>query len=532
MAYREVGMWEILEVLRRIGRGESKSAIKRVTGHSRATIRRYVVTAEELGWPAGEHEPDEGLAAEVFARLRPGRSAEPGEAEQQLLPHKQQISEWLKAEEGQRRGLRLTKIAQLLGRRGVAVPYSSLHRFAVKHCGFADRRRLTVRVADCEPGELAEVDFGRLGLVPDPQRGGRRVAWALCVTLVHSRHQYVHVTFSQKLADLVDGLEDAWEFFGGVTSRVVLDNLKAAVTKADRYDPTIQRVFDEYARYRGFIIDPAIPRHPKGKPHVERNVPYVRDNFFAGETWQDIAHVQREARRWCLQVAGTRIHGTTRKAPLGVFENVEQPKLTRLTKPRFDTPNWGECKVHGDHHVSFLKALYSVPTRHVGKQVWVRADSKLVRIFVDGKQVKLHQRKPPGGRSTDYNDYPPERAPYAMRDPDRLVGEAKRHGEHIARFMQALLAPPFPWKNLRQGQKLLRLGNKYGFDRVDAACRRALCFDLVNVRRVERIIELGLDQHKSHAQNDCSATVVQLPLRFARPAQSFVHQQTQGDDHE
>jgi transposase len=532
MAYREVGMWEILDVLRRVGRGESKSAVKRATGHGRATIRRYVETATELGWVAGHHEPDEKLAADVFARLRPGQTAKPGEVEQRLLEHKQQISDWLKPDEGQRRGLRLTKVHELLGRQGVRVPYSSLHRFAVKHCDFADRRRLTVRVADCEPGELAEVDFGRLGLVPDPERGGRRVAWALCVTLVHSRHQYVHVTFSQKLPDLIDGLEDAWEFFGGVTARVVLDNLKAAITKADRYDPTVQRVFDEYAGYRGFVVDPAVPRHAKGKPHVERNVQYVRDSFFAGETWQDLAQVQREARRWCLRVAGSRVHGTTRQVPLGVFDNVERPELRPLTRPRFDTPHWGKCKVHGDHHISFLKALYSVPTRHVGKRLWVRGDSKLVRIYADGQQVKVHERQPPGGRSTDYNDYPPERAAYAMRDPDRIVAEAQRRGEHIARLMQALLAPPFPWKNLRQGQKLLRLGNKYGFDRVDSACQRALAFDLINVKRVERIIELGLDRAESRPHPDAPATVVQLPLRFARPAQSFVHKQTEGDDHE
>lgn len=532
MAYREVGMWEILDVLRRIGRGESKSAVKRATRHGRATIRRYIETAEELGWVAGLHEPDEMLAADVFARLRPGRSPEPGEAEKVLLPHATQIRDWLEPKAEQRRGLRLTKVHELLRRRGVEVPYSSLHRFAVKHCGFADKRRLTVRVADCAPGELAEVDYGRLGLVRDPDRGGRRVVWALCVTLVHSRHQYVHVTHSQKVPALIEGLEEAWEFFGGVPARVVLDNLKAAITKADRYDPTVQRVFDEYARYRDFIIDPAVPRHAKGKPHVERNVPYVRDNFFAGESWEDLAHVQREARTWCLTVAGTRIHGTTRKPPLGVFENVERAALRPITKPRFDTPDWGECKVHGDHHVSFGKALYSVPTRHVGKKVWVRADSKLVRIYVDGKPVKVHPRQVPGGRCTDYADYPPERAAYAMRDPDRLVDEAKRLDLHIARFMQALLAPPFPWKNLRQGQKLLRLSHKYGVQRVDAACRRALAFDLINVRRVERIIEHGLDGAVP-CSNHTPAAVLQLPLRFARPAHSFVHQHRNGgDDHE
>ena len=181
----------------------------------------------------------------------------------------------LLAEDGSR-GLRLTKVHELLGRHGVEVPYSSLHRFAVKHCGFHERQRITVRVADVEPGELAEVDFGRLGLVPDPETGRRRVLHALIVTLVYSRHQYVHVTTTQKLPDLIDGLEDAWEYFGGVPARVVLDNLRAAVTKADRYDPVFQRTFEEYAAHRGFVIDAAVVRHPTGKAQASYCTPFCR----------------------------------------------------------------------------------------------------------------------------------------------------------------------------------------------------------------------------------------------------------------
>lgn len=530
MAYREVDMWEILEILRRVGRGENTTAIKEATGRSRKTIRRYVAVAAELGWCPGDREPDEQLAVAVMRRFRPGRKGNsPGDVERRLLPHQSRLKEWLEEKDG-KRGLRLTKVHQLLAREGIDVPYSSLHRFAVKYCGFSDRRRLTVRVAPCEPGELAEVDFGRLGLVFYPETGRRRVLHALIVTLIYSRHQYVHVTHSQKLVDLIGGLEDAWQFFGGVTARVIIDNLKAAVTKADRYDPVFQRTFDEYAHYRGFIIDATVVRHAKGKPHVERNVQYVRENFFRGETWHDRDHVQREAIRWCRQVAGTRIHGTTRKRPLAVFENIERARLQPLVKERFDTPLWKECKVHGDHHISFEKALYSVPTRYVGKHVWVKGDSRLVRLYVRGEVVKIHCRKPPGGRSTDYDDYPKERASYAMRDPDRLLKEARRHGSHIGHFMSNLLAGRFPWAKLRQAQKLMRLGDKYGWHRVDQACRRALAFDLVNVKRVEFIIKSNLDNQEAVGKKDAPAAVVQFPLRFEREAESFTHRDKKGDE--
>ena len=217
-----------------------------------------------------------------------------------------------------------------------------------------------MRRAETAPGELAEVDFGRLGLVWDPEAERRRVHHALIVTLVHSRHQYVYVTPSQKIPDLIAGLEEAWDFFGGVPTRVVLDNLKAAVTKADRYDPVFQRTFAEYAAHRGFVIDAAVPRHATGKP-VERNVQYLRESFFRGETWLDRDHVQREAIRWCVEVAGQRTHGTTRRRPLVVFENEEKPKLRPLVAERFDPPVWAEAKVHPDHHIQFRKGLYSVP---------------------------------------------------------------------------------------------------------------------------------------------------------------------------
>lgn len=401
MAYREVAMWEVLSVLRRAGRGESQAAVARATGHSRKTIRRYVATAAELGWCPGGPEPTEELAAEVSRRLRTTHGRPPGEVEQRLMPHRAQIQAWIEPKKGQKRGLRLTKIRELLARQGVEVPYSSLHRFAVNHCGFAERARITVRMAPCEPGELAEVDFGRLGLVPDAGNPGhRRVAWALPVVLVPSRHQYLHVTHSQKLGDLIEGLENAWAFFGGVPRRVVVDNLRAAVTRADRYDPVFQRTFEEYARWRGFVIDPTNPRHPTGKPHVERGVSYARESLFRGETWLDLAHLQRAATAWCLTPAGTRIHGTTQKRPLAVFENEEAARLLPLVRERFDPPRWAQAKVHPDHHVSFEKAIYSVPTRFIGQAVWVRGDRSLVRLYADGELIKTHPKKPPGGRST------------------------------------------------------------------------------------------------------------------------------------
>src|SRR5437870_12948215 len=120
-------------------------------------------------------------------------------------------------------------------------------------------------------------------------------------------------------------------------------------------------------------------------------------------------------------VAGRRLHGITRQRPLMVFEAVELAVFQPLRAGRFETPQWAECIVHPDHHIQFGKALYSVPTRYVGKTVWVRGDRTLVRLYFEGEFLKTVPRQPPGGRHTDYTDYPPELAPYAMRDPERLI---------------------------------------------------------------------------------------------------------------
>jgi hypothetical protein len=157
----------------------------------------------------------------------------------------------------------------------------------------------------------------------------------------------------------------------------------------------------------------------------------------------------------------------------------------------------------------------------VGKRVWVRGDSKLVRIYLDGELVKTHERMEAGRRSTDYHDYPEELAPYARRDPEALIREGHRQGKHIGGFLEKLLAGDFPWAKLRQAQQLLRLTNKYGRERVDVACRRALYFELFNTKRVQQIVEHGLEHQ---ADPDASrGQLVLLPARFLRSADSFTH---------
>ena len=310
MGYKEVLRVDISEVIRRWQAGNSRRRIASGTGLSKDTVGGYISAAEALEMsregPAPTEEQLSRLAA--IGRSGPRQSAVP--TEDQLAPWADQVYQWLTGDR-----LQVTRVQELLAERGCRVSYASLHRFVARR-NWRDRSRSTVRMAESAPGEVAELDFGRLGLVPDPETGRRRTVWALIVVLAHSRHSFVWPTFSQKLEDVIAGLEAAWAFFGGIPRYLVMDNFAAAVAGVDALHPRFTRSFLEYSQHRGFITDPARVRQPKDKPHVERGVQYVKERFFKGGNFSGLAHLREESARWCRDVAGRRVHGTTRRQPL------------------------------------------------------------------------------------------------------------------------------------------------------------------------------------------------------------------------
>jgi hypothetical protein len=160
---------------------------------------------------------------------------------------------------------------------------------------------------------------------------------------------------------------------------------------------------------------------------VERAVQYVRGRFFAGEGFVHLADAQARAEAWRRTVAGLRLHGTIQARPAEVFAAQEATRLLPLPEP-YDVPIFATVKVHRDHHVEVAKALYSVPSALLGQHLQARADARLVKLFHHGQLVKVHPRQQPGSRATDPNDLPAERTGYAMRDIDRLIEAAHRHG--------------------------------------------------------------------------------------------------------
>ncbi len=322
-------------------------------------------------------------------------------------------------------------------------------------------------------------------------------------------------------------LEAAWAFWGGVVRRVVLDNFSAAVDKADNYDPVLNRTLAEYSQHRGFILDTARVRHPRDKPHTERSVIFVRNRFYKGGSFRDIVDGQAQATRWCLEIAGQRVHGTTRLQPLAVFEQIEQATLVPWDGEPYDVPIWAKPKVANDYHIQFGKALYSIPYRYRGRRVEVRGDRQLVRAYFNGQLIKVHPRQSVGGRSTDENDYPPEKVGYALRAPERCIQQGLEQGPAIGEFLTKLLAGDFPWARLRQAYKCLRLADKYGVERVNAACERAVAYDLLNVRRLESMLMRGLDQQAVEPLS--TASPAPPPGRFALPGSAFSQPRLLGD---
>jgi hypothetical protein len=262
MGFREVPVFEVREVLRLWLRGEGFRGVERLCGVDRKTVRRYIGAAVEAGLDrgAGEDQLSDAFMGTVVEAVRPHRHDGHGATWRALGAEADQIRAWVEDQ-----GLTVAKVHELLGRRGIQVPVRTLTRFTTELCGPRRGRGVTVRVADGEPGDELQVDFGRMGMLYDSETDRRRVAHALIFTACLSRYSFVWLSFSQTIEAIIDGFEEAWGFFGGVFRTVIPDNMAGIVDKANPTEPRINQAFAEYAQTRGFVIDAARVRHPQDK---------------------------------------------------------------------------------------------------------------------------------------------------------------------------------------------------------------------------------------------------------------------------
>jgi transposase len=454
----------------------------------RKTIRKYLRAAVQAGASPREQRSVEELTA--FARRHFPEAADTrrrSRRSEELDRHRDFIRE------GLRENRMSTVHRRLVERTGLAVSVATFRRYVHAAMPEAlDTGPMPIWRPEVEPGEEAQADFGYMGPWEDPVTGRRRRVYAFILVLSYSRHMFVRLVLR------LDGL--AWQechiealaFFGAVPRRIVLDNLKDGVVKPDLYDPKLNRSYAELAAHYGFLVDPARLGHPKDKSRVERPYRYVRDSFWRGERFLNLEAMNRAAVGWCRDVAGPRIHGTTHRKPLEVYETEEQPAMACLPERPFERCVWTMAKVGPDAHCSVSGALYSVPHIHRSRSLDVRVTDRLVEFYQDGNLVKTHLRRYDRGRTTDYADLPPDRVAFFEHTPQWCLSRAREMGPNVSELMRRLLAVQ-TLTHLRQAQGIVRLEQSYGKERLDAACARALAFGDPAYRTVKRILVAAMD---------------------------------------
>jgi len=483
MSNRRFEMFEYRAVLVRMRQGDTDRSIARSGLMGRTKVRDFRVLARLHGWldPEGPLPDEEEIAVTLSGR----RAASPGST---VEPYRAQVVEWAKE------GVRSTSIHKALVRlHGYTGSYSSVNRF-VRGLGLSTPEP-TVHL-DFSSGDAAQVDFGSGPVIVDPETGEQFRTWFFVMVLAFSRHQYAVLVRDQRVETWLECHRQAFEWFGGVPARVIIDNAKCAIVKACRHDPVVQRSYAECAEGYGFRIDPCPPRDPKKKGRVEAAVKYIKNGFVPTREFRGLADANRQLHEWVLGEAGNRIHGSTRERPLGLFE-LEKPDLRPLPDQPPELAVWANPKVHQDGHVHYLKCLYSVPHRFTGKDLWLRATARTVSIYDGHELVATHIRAfRPTTRVTNDDHLPPNAIAYKSRPAEWCLEESRDVGEACHEVVR-ILFDDHVMVNLRAVQGLIRLADKYGPGRLEAACRRALDYHNPRYRTVKTILEKGLDAQPS-----------------------------------
>ena len=257
----------------------------------------------------------------------------------------------------------------------------------------------------------------------------------------------------------------------------------------------MQATYRECAEHYGFLIAPCRPRTPEHKGKVEQGgVHYVKRNFLGGRLPTTITQANADVLVWCRTTAGQRRHGTTKAQPLWRFETVEQGRLQPLPPTPYDLALWKQVRVHRDCYVVFEQSFYSVPFRLIGQQVRVRGGNREVRIYTPAYDVvATHPRaQRPGERHTHPDHLPPEKLPGLLLNRAVCRQTAEALGAATAAVVGDWLADPAVDRLPTVG-RLLRLGERYGEERLEAACGRARCFDDQSYATIKRILMQGLD---------------------------------------
>lgn len=394
-------------------------------------------------------------------------------------------------------GLSAQRIWQdLRNEHGFAEGYQSVQRF-VRH--LERTCPLPFRRMECEPGEQAQVDFGTGApvIIPESEvlpvgvKTRRRRTHVLRIVLSHSRKGYSEAVYRQTTENFIRCLENAFWHFGGVPRTLVIDNLAAAVTKADWYDPELNPKIQSFCEHYGTVMLPTKARTPRHKGKTEKGIDYVQNNGLKGRNFPSLAAENRHLFTWETQVADTRIHGTTQKQVKKCFEEVERPALLPLPLHHFPFFQESRRKVSRDGHVEVDKAYYSVPPEYLARHVWVRWDSRVVRIFNQRfEQIALHVKHEPGRFSTQRKHVPQEKRSGIERGTAYLLRKVGCIGPQTDRWARSMIQ-----QRGIQGTRvllgLLNLSGRHPADAIERACEIAFSHGACRLRTIRELLKRG-----------------------------------------
>jgi len=475
-------MYEYRQIIYRLRRGQKIRAIAKEGLAGRDKIKEIKVVSTEYGWL----DPDAALPADTKLHEIFGQRPTPQQTSK-VDPYAELIERWVQE------GIQAKVIHQhLQSQHGFEGAYNSVQRFV---------KKIKVRTPDLtvplhfQPGEAAQVDFGYGPILYDERTGREEKTWFFIMMLCWSRHQYVELVTHQDIETWLNCHQNAFNWFGGVVNKVIIDNPKCAITKACYYEPEVQRSYEELAQSYEFIISACPPRDPQKKGRVESGVKYVKRNFLPLRTFKSLQDANQQLKRWILQTAGNRHHGSTYRKPLSQFSEIEQQQLKPLPKNPPEIASWYRVKPYRNCHVRHQKNFYSVPHALYGKALWLKLTPTTVTVYDQHQLIAMHPRLfGVGGYSTKHEHLPNRARFYFTRNEDWCLVESKAIGTHTEQVVKKLLADPTR-DLLRAAQGVLALKKTYGAKRLEQACQRAIYFNAVTQQTIKKILSTGLDAY-------------------------------------
>jgi len=352
------------------------------------------------------------------------------------------------------------------------------------------KQREAFGVQVTEPGEVAEIDFGYLGMFPGP-KGSLAKTYGLAVILHYSRLGFYAITYDQKLETLVHELENAFVYFSGVPKKLKVDNMKTAIIKNQHYDLQFNQDFLEFAYHYQTVIQPCTPYSPEQKGTVESGIKYMQGNFIAAETFQSSIEIKQKLRGW-MDHANKRVHGTTRKIPKEVFLIEEKNTLQNLPDTPFAFFNRGVRMVGANCHIHFENNYYSVPSHIVGREVTVRWNEAILRIIHEGEQVAMHQRATGIGQYVTRRSHLPDYKIYSETEYQKKAEEQMADiGADAHEYFRFLLEKKESYW-FRSVRLILGMVEKYGKEAVNLALKRAQYYQVRDLSTIKNILEKKL----------------------------------------